>query len=248
MDLCDIGRLSISAAKDDRERVRMLTERLPDDCEVYLQGLTTNSEYNNKLGVVKSFDGERYIVSVVEAGVSILVEAHNLKVRKTFEPQLFVRISAKNFTQPTIFSCSHELSVQQKINLYYTQCSDLAKKSKASDTVLAVPIKDAVFQQLRPNDVLTPMYFVLNKQVLRKVHKAMVKLGAKWATVCTELHSSDLIGTIKSKGMLAGECEIIHITEDCMMTQPRWILPYGDESVHVPMAIRYFLNPQDCMK
>lgn len=249
MDLRDISRLSISAATDDRERVRMLTERLPDECNVYLQGLTgSNSEYNNKFGVAKLFDGERYNVSVVEAGVSILAEPHNLKVQKTFEPQLFVRVSAKDFAQPTIVSCDREFSVQKKINMYFAQCSDVAKKAKASDTVLAVPLKDAVFKELRPNDALTPMYFILNKQVLRKVHKAMVKYGVKWATVCTELHSPDLMKSLQSKGMSSGECDIIYVTEDCMMTQPRWILPYGEESVHVPMAVRYFLNPQDCNK
>ena len=234
MDLHDISQLAVNDGGDPRERVRMLTERLPDDCEVYLQGLTTNAEHNNKLGVIKCFDGERYTVSVVEAGVSILVEPCNVKVQKTFEPQLFVRISAKDFTQPKIARVSKKHSLQEKMRMYYHHCSRLqANKSKASDTILAVPIRDAVFAQLRPDDVLTPMYFVLN------MHKAMAKFGVKCATVCTELHAS---AALKSTGLPAGECDITYIAEDCMMAQPKWVLPYGDDSVFVPMAVRYFLN------
>ena len=123
MDLHDISQLAVNDGGDPRERVRMLTERLPDDCEVYLQGLTTNAEHNNKLGVIKCFDGERYTVSVVEAGVSILVEPCNVKVQKTFEPQLFVRISAKDFTQPKIARVSKKHSLQEKMRMYYHQCS-----------------------------------------------------------------------------------------------------------------------------
>ena len=153
MDLQDIRHLAVNDGGDPRERVRILTERLPDDCEVYLHGLTTNAEYNNKLGVIKCFDGERYTVFVVEAGVSILVEPCSVKVHKTFEPQLFVRISAKDFTQPKIATISKKHGLEEKRRLYYHQCSRLqANKSKASDTILAVPISDTVFAQLRPHD------------------------------------------------------------------------------------------------
>ena len=168
-------------------RVRLLIGCLPDNCEVYIQGLTTNPEHNNKFGVIESFDGERYTVSVIEVGVSILVEPCNENAQN-FEPQLFVKISAKDFTAPRIAEDKEEVRMCKK-NAAVLQTVFRAFNARSPNQAtpsLPCQSKTPYLHSLTLRCAVTHVLcLVLNK--CGESAQVMSKTGVKWATVCTEL-------------------------------------------------------------
>jgi hypothetical protein len=217
-----------------------VTEEIVSGSHVFVKDLQTRPELNHKLARVLYFDSAalRYGIEIADTGESIRVKRDKIDFfAGVRQPQLFVLLSLFDFWQPRLIKMNEVLPAEAKYYLYNEQCKALVAAGAAlGDTILPFSIPLPVFRELRPDSVISPMYFKIDRALKKQIEQEMANCGASYVIVCTEQTDTESYRT--SRSLRPGECRIEKWSEADVRCRPVWRLS-GESDHSVQLFMKY---------